>query len=938
MSNRYFKLLLFSILSISLQNVTASSPLNKTTNSTYKLHEGITKSDYQAGTLIFRLRAEYRHDARKSSIDNVTVNEILDKVGASNIRKVFPGKTAPLTEKNAAGMPLTDLSLIYTVKFDTGIPIEKAINTMLNSGMFEYVEPRFIPRLLYNPNDPSTGSQYYLTNIQAYAGWDISTGDTTVIIGITDTGTDTDHPDLAANIKHNYADPINGIDDDGDGYTDNFTGWDLGENDNDPQVNASLHGSHVSGCAAAVTDNGVGVASPGFNCKFLPVKIANAQGSLTEAYEGIVYTADHGCQIINCSWGGPGGGSFGQNVIDYATNNMNALVIAAAGNDGVETSFFPASYKNVLSVASTNSSDAKSSFSNYGSTVDVCAPGSFIYSTYFNDTYTYSNGTSMASPIAAGCAAIIKSMNPTFNALQIGEQLRVTCDDIYSSGGNFLFQDKLGTGRVNLFRALTENGPSVRYTDLIFSDGNDNTFVIGDTISITGIITNYLSPTTSLDITMLSTSPNISIIDNYHSVGALGTMASTDNNADPFSFSINPGTPQNSKIYLKMYITDVVTNYTDFQLVEITVNVDYINVTQNQVSTTITSKGRICYNSESQQQGLGFQYSGENLVYEAGLMIGSSGTQVSDNVRGASGTDNDFLSSVVVQKVVPTVLSDFDLTGWFNDNIATGPLPVNVHHNAYAWSNPGDDKYVIVEYFIHNSGASPLNTVYAGIFADWDIMDYSLNRAEENASLKMGYIFSTQTNGLYAGIKVLTPTPFVHYAIDNVAGQGGINMTDGYSTSEKYVTLSTNRSAAGQNNNGNDVIDVVSTGPFNILPGDSVLVAFALIAGDDLTDLNISAANAQTKYDLVTGLESSVISELGNLYPNPATNIIHIPLESNQIQSVLITDVLGRTVKIVDLKAGNNALLELNVDDLNNGMYIVTITGSAQRTYKFTKQ
>jgi hypothetical protein len=616
---------------------------------------------------------------------------------------------------------------------------------------------------------------------------------------------------------------------------------------------------------------------------------------------------------------------------------MNSLVVAAAGNDGVEMDFFPAAYNNVLSVASTSNSDAKSAFSNYGSFVDVCAPGSSIYTANFDDTYSFSSGTSMASPVTAGSAALVLAMNPTFNALQIGEQLRVTCDDIYSTSGNIIYQDKLGQGRINLFRALTESSPSVRITDMLITDGNDDTFVIDDTISISGLITNFLSPTNNLDITMTSASPNITIIDNYHLVGTLGTMATTDNSADPFSFKVNSGTPQNTKIYLKLNISDLASNYTDFQLVEVTVNVDYINVTVNQVATTINSKGRICYNGESQQQGLGFQYSGENLAYEVGLMLGTGSTKVSDNVRGASGIDNDFISSAVVQKVIPSVKSDFDLTGWFTDNISSSPLPINVRHNSYAWSNAGDDKYVIVEYILHNNAATTLNSLYSGIFADWDIMDYSLNRAEENSGLKMGYIFSTQASGLYAGIKVLTPTPFVHYAIDNVAGQGGINMTDGFDTGEKYTTLSTVRTAAGQNGNGNDVIDVVSTGPFDILPGDSVVVAFALIAGDDLNDLNNSATTAQIKYNLITGIDNVNSESQLDLFPNPANSEVHIPVDPTKDQLLIITDVMGRIITTINYSAGGANELIIDVSDFSNGMYIATLYGETVTTAKFNK-
>ena len=140
---------------------------------------------------------------------------------------------------------------------------------------------------MYQPNDPSADSvtQYHLKNIQAYLGWAISKGDTNTVIGIVDTGTDWDHPDLQDNIKHNYADTIDGVDNDNDGYIDNYRGWDLGENDNDPSSSVSSfgvhHGTGVSGIAAATTDNSKGVAGVGFKCKFLPVKIFNDNNQLT---------------------------------------------------------------------------------------------------------------------------------------------------------------------------------------------------------------------------------------------------------------------------------------------------------------------------------------------------------------------------------------------------------------------------------------------------------------------------------------------------------------------------------------------------------------------------------------------------------------------------------------------------------------------------------
>jgi len=905
----------------------------------FSLPPAVSAADCQPGTIILKVKPAFRAAASRHALNHDAFRKASEALLVESMDKVFPGHQPPAQARNAAGQPLVDLSLIYRLTYRSGADLVKAVNRLLATGLFEYVEPFYLPRPLYNPSDPSTGMQSFLTKINAYAAWDIQTGDTNVVIGIVDTGTDWDHPDLEGNLKYNYADPINGIDDDNDGYTDNYRGWDLADNDNNPMVDGGSgqkpHGSHVSGCAAAVTDNGIGVASPGFHCKFLPVKASQASDPnsyLVKGYEGIVYAADHGCSIINCSWGGGGGSSFGQNAIDYATINKNALVVCAAGNSSNEVPFYPASYDHALSVASTNSNDAKSSFSNYGMYIDVCAPGANIYSTIYNNTYDYSSGTSMASPVAAGAAAIIKSQFPSLTGLQVGERLRMGCDNIYGLGGNAAYNEKLGRGRINMNSSLINNTPSVRFEQPVFSDGNDNAFVIGDTIRVSGDFINYLDPTTSLTVTMTTTSPFVTILGGPLSIGALGTLSTYSNTSSPFQLVVNANAPQNTKISLKLNYMDGL--YSDFQKLETVVNVDYINITINDVYTTITSKGRLCYNGTSQSEGLGFFYSGNQLVYEAGLMIGNN-SLVSDNVRGATSTDEDFVSQQVVQRILPSAKSEFDLYGIFNDNPAPTPLKVVTTHQAYAWSTPGNSKFVIVEYAIRNNGTSPLTSLYAGVFADWDIMDYSLNRADQDLATRMGYCYSTQAAGLYAGIKLLTGGPFTHYAIDNISGgAGGINMFDGYSDAEKYTSLSTNRAQAGQAGSGNDVIDVVGTGPFSLGPGDSVVVAFALLAGDDLQDLLNGATNAQIKYDGITGINNGTATlPAVASWPNPVSDLWNLAFDAGTASRMTldVIDAQGRTVRhrTADLPAGAAGWTE-DVSDLANGLYLFELrTGTA---------
>ncbi len=903
----------------------------------FTLPKGATQNDYVAKTIIFKVNEQYRSLCTTNKILDADIQMQLNALGVVQLKKIFPQSSIPAKKTNDQGQALADITLIYQLTYANNIEIQEAVNKLLVSGKLIYAEPKYINREHLTVNDPLTNQQSFLTKINAYNGWNTSTGDTNVVIGIVDSGTDIDHPDLVANLKINYAEPVNGIDDDGDGYIDNYRGWDVSENDNNPNVDNSTHGSHVSGCAAASTNNGVGVAAPGFNCKFLPVKCA-AQASTTQidnGYEGITYAADHGCQIINCSWGGGFFSQFGQDVINYATINKNALVLASAGNDNIDAPSYPAAFQYVISVAATTAADVKASFSTYNYSVDVSAPGNNIYSTVSNNTYTTMSGTSMSSPIAAGAAGIIRSYFPNYTALQVGEQLRVTCDDIYTLPQNANFKGRLGKGRINMANSLTQSLPSVRMNPINFTDGNDDAFVAGDTVLISGDFLNYLAPTSNCVVTLSAqTNPTyVSIINANYTIGALSTLATTNNNNAPFKVIVNPAAPPNGVVLFRLSYSDG-TTYTDFQTFELIINVDYINVTINDVFTTITSKGRSCYNGDGQTQGLGFVYRDSSLAYECGLMIGTSTTKVVNTVRNTTATpDNDFAS---VNRVVinnPTVISDFDLSGKFNDNnaIATAKLNIEVKHRSFTWNAPGDMNYVMVQYNIKNTSTATLTNMYAAIFTDWDIQNYIENSSDQNPALKLGYSFANSSTELYAGVKVLSNTPFNMYAADNLAGGGGgIDMSNGYDTSEKYLTMSTSRTQAGTNGLGNDVINIVSTGPFNVAVGDSIVVAFALIGGENLAELETGATNAQIRYDaafptITAANQMQNESTALTIFPNPAKGNVtfNFNLANSQNVQLEVYDVKGNLVKkIANTKymLGDNNV-KLSTDDLPAGLY-----------------
>lgn len=940
----------------------------------FSIPQGVSSKDYLPQTIIFKVKPQHRNICQNNAINHNLLNQVLTYVGVNKMAKKFPLHTPPARERNELNQKYADLSLIYELKYTNNISIENAANQILATGLVEFAEPHYIYEMHnYTPNDPSISNQSgFLTRIRAYAAWDLgmggSQGTSSVVIGIVDSGTDIDHPDLANQFVINTADPINGTDDDGDGYIDNNKGYDLagadynnvvGDNNANIMGSNNSHGSHVSGCASAQTDNNVGVAGVGFKCKLLPVKCAadndtrgsGGEGYIISGYEGITYAADHGAKIINCSWGGTGGGSYGQTIIDYATINKNCLVIASAGNSGLDEALYPASFNYVLSVAATKStSDTKASFSTYNYNVDISTPGENIYSTYYNNTYSSLSGTSMSSPITAGGAGLVQSKFNYSNALQIGQRLKQTADNHYTSGPNITgsgnpspgLANKLGKGRLNLQRALTDgNSPSVVFANELVVDHNDNAIVIGDSLFITGDFINYLDPTTNLtaSITPVVGAGYLTMIDNTTSLGVINTLAVANNNGDPFKYKVNSGTPDNSLIRFKVTLTDG--TYSDVYYFNVIVNVDYINIAINDVATTITSKGKIGYNADGQAQGLGFTYLGTPLLYEAGLMVGTSNSAVSDCVRGstAGSSDADFQTVVKVKQDIPAAFSEFDVHGRFNDAPASPTQNLLISHSAYAWSTPGNTKYVIVEYKIKNNGSSTLNNLYAGIFADWDIVaaTASQNKANYDASRKLGYVYSTATAGLYAGIQVLTNTaPAMCYHVDNVAGGGGgvdINdATDYCGTGDKYTMLSTNRYLAGQaDSDGEDIIETVGSGPFSIIAGDSVKVAFALLAGDDLTDLQESADSAFTHYNppVATNVHSLATNSFDVLaFPNPTSNMIYFTVNSTQTENVEITiyNTLSQIMKqkTSSINSGKSNLF-IDVNSLPIGTYYYEI-------------
>ncbi|MEP4892170.1 MAG: S8 family serine peptidase [Aliiglaciecola sp.] len=359
----------------------------------------------------------------------------------------------------------------------SGRSVKSALETLRADPAVLYAEPNYIVSRALIPDDADFGSLWGLNNtgqsggiedadIDAPEAWDITTGDSSIVIGVIDTGVDYLHEDLSDNMWMNPGEIAgDGIDNDGNGYIDDVYGIDTVNGDTDPMDDQG-HGSHVSGTIGATGNNGIGVVGVNHEvsiagCKFLAADGFGDTAGAIECIDYFVSLKDAGVNVraLNNSWGG---GPFSQALKDSITaaGDADILFVAAAGNDGTDNDalpHYPSNYENdnVLSVASVNRTDGDSGYSYGLTTVDMAAPGTAILSTTPGNGYSSYSGTSMATPHVAGAAALVWSFNPDLTALEMKDLLMATGDD------NAVMQGRTVTGkRLNVHQALLEADPT----------------------------------------------------------------------------------------------------------------------------------------------------------------------------------------------------------------------------------------------------------------------------------------------------------------------------------------------------------------------------------------------------------------------------------------------------------------------------------------------
>ncbi len=365
-----------------------------------------------------------------------------------------------------------ELSRIVKVILDKDADPDLFIQSSSDDPSIEYIQESLIYKIDFIPNDTLAARQWALTKIDAYNAWNITTGDTSIIIGIIDTGIDFLHPDLKNKIYRNYNEvPGNNIDDDNNGFTDDFMGWDFTDRtgfpfdstggdyltwDNLP-ADDNGHGTYVAGIAGAEINNTTGIAGAAPGVKLLNIRAFDPAGLGEEddVAAGILYAIKMGAKVINMSFGDDAFSYVLRDVIRYAYYK-NIVLVASAGNSGSDLPHYPSGYSEVIAVGNSTIEDYVSSNSNFGSTIDLVAPGSLILTTSKENGYAEISGTSASSPFVSAAASLILSLQD-FTNNEVEEILKSTSDDIDAAG----WDTRSGAGRLNLFSALSVIAPSI---------------------------------------------------------------------------------------------------------------------------------------------------------------------------------------------------------------------------------------------------------------------------------------------------------------------------------------------------------------------------------------------------------------------------------------------------------------------------------------------
>ncbi|MBU1936882.1 S8 family serine peptidase [bacterium] len=820
-----------------------------------------------------------------------------------------------------------ELGKILSFRFTDEQSAQEALRIFQQSSNVEWAEPRrirhtcrlperaeksAIEHLDGPPNDPFYPLQWGLERIQAEAGWDFASGDTNIVIAITDLGVDFTHNDLHpqrwVNVQELHG--IAGVDDDGNGIVDDIYGYDWVDLDGNPSPeNGDAHGTHVAGIAAAMRNNGIGISGIAGNCRVMDVRCGTGI-EVTYGYEAIWYAASTGANIINCSWGGLGFSNYENDIIQYA-RTQGCVVVAAAGNEMSSEWFYPAAYDGVISVAATDIGDYPADFTNYGSWVDISAPGVDIFSTLPQNSYGHASGTSMVCPLVVGAMALVWSKYPDFTGNQIASRLIASADPIDARNPNWW--GLLGLGRLNVYRALADEVAGIRLESIRWEEqvASPNGHVEpGERASLTVPIWNELSSAQGVIGLLDVATSHAHVVQSTSCYGDLPPGGPYTNEAPLFEIEILPDAQNGLVVPVTLEWLDGEGHLLARTAYRLQMDSMASTLGNSALELGVGENGCFGFYDYVQQQtvGVGFRELGKpsNLLWHGSLLVAAHG-DVSDNCYGnADGNRFDFIAledSIVW--VGPSPRADWEAHASFHDAGSNTPLFVNVDARVLAYRDAPADSFFILEFSISNESLNDFDDLYVGLFMDWDIPKYDDNSGDYDAEGGFAYVWSELPGFQWGGVASVTHPFSAFRLLNNRIDIDALPWDD----ARKWGILRGGIIPA-QSGLVADISEIVGVGPLMIEAGGTICVAMALLAGEDLESLRRYADEARTRYQPVTFQTppSEMLQQpktLLTLFPNPvATGTpLQLILPADESAEVRFYNLLGQQI-------GSSILLE----------------------------
>ncbi|MBI5059622.1 S8 family peptidase [candidate division KSB1 bacterium] len=758
------------------------------------------------------------------------------------------------------------------------------------------------------PDDPFYTQQWGLQKIEMESAWNLTRGDPTVAIAVVDLGVDFTHPELAGQSWSNSAEQAGwpGVDDDLNGYIDDLFGYDFVDGDGDPtpspRVRDESHGTHVAGVIGALRNNGRGIAGIAPDCKIMGIR-AGSNNSIPYGFEGVYYAWRAGARVINCSWGGGSESAYERDVLNHVLQR-GAVVVAAAGNNiNARTSpHYPAASEGVLSVSATRLDDRAADFTQYGPWIKLSAPGVAILSTMIdtvgNPAYDTWQGTSMAAPFVSAVCGLVVSRYPGLTGLQVAQRVASSADPIDAL--NSLEAGGLGLGRLNAYRALADSVSGVRiaYTDYLEIDGDGDGHVEpGESAELVIGVWDELGPLSGVHALVLTREDSVGInnpLTFYPDMIAGHTFA----NSPPVRITLPPESRFDRVIPISVDFLAADNRLIGRATTDVILDSTFVVLSSNHLQLGFAEHGSLGYHDYTNRRylgpGLRLSERPTGALYHGSFVLAADG-QVIDNFFGdAEFARFDWTAMPdSFARVIASPRADREVRTTFEDRGAALPLFARVQASGLAFAGDDQADYLSLEYVVTNRSVNRWDSAFVGLMMDWDLGPSSRNRAQFDTPSGIAVVSATAPGQPLIGLAGLN-TPLTVYSVLNNREQ--LTPAAGWDDNRKWQILQSGIGASPGTEF--DLSLVTAVGPFELEPGASRTVVFAVATAGDMAGLQARVDSARAHYGLppAPDVRQPIAVETPRLYPNPlpAYGQLRLQLPLGQTASVVFYNLLGQ--------------------------------------------